>query len=171
MLVSFHLFLFLGPSVVGNASAVLSFFWWQALLPTMLALLPVLRSNSSALPCDFHIHNLLVPTFESLSIFGVWEEGINPWCLSQEKTQETWRGFVIFWIIKEGSCKKILKYWLKMAKLKVFFLVFLQIYFLLSLEYFPHILIFTWQITVIFVVVVTITKPHVLYYIRIGKIE
>lgn len=58
----------------------------------------------------------------------------------------------------------------KMAKLKIFFFPDMLIIFLklLLLKYFPRILIFTWQIAVIFVVVVTITKPRI-YSIMTGK--
>lgn len=58
----------------------------------------------------------------------------------------------------------------KVEKFRIFFLLSFQFCFFI-VKYFSHILIFTCQILTVFVVVVTMTKPHVFYCIMIGKTE
>lgn len=55
--------------------------------------------------------------------FGVWGEGINPLFLRQEKHNSFEGGYILD--SKKWELQKDPKYWLKMAKLKIFFLLVL----------------------------------------------
>ena len=149
MLVSFHLFLFLGCSAVGNTSAVLSFsddrpcrpfclgpashsawaqLYWIRLLPSSLAistfsvwiLLPLCPVISIS---KFSGSHVWVHVFHVFMFFGVWGEGINPLFLRQEKHNSFEGGYILD--SKKWELQKDPKYWLKMAKLKIFFLLVL----------------------------------------------